>query len=511
MISMTQPLTPRLIELQLIAGADFKIGVAEASKHLGFTPKRLYYLYNIASNSKRGHHAHKRLWQCMIAMNGKFTVTLRGQGETKSYVLDDPAKSLIIPPGYWRVLSEFSPDAVCAVLGSDEYDEAEYIRDYDEFLAWEIERDSVKQVPYLELERYTRLFKYSWMDAMEKVIESGHYIMGAALESFETRFADYCGAKHAIGVASGMDALVLVLKAWDIGPGDEVIVPSHSFVASALAITQCGATPVFVDIEETTYNISPAEIAKAVTEKTKAIVVPHIYGQTADMGSIMAIAKQYSLYVLEDAAQAHGAKCHGQKAGTLGHAAAFSFYPTKNLGALGDGGAITTNDASLADKIKLLRNYGCKEKYRHEILGYNSRLDPIQAALLEVKLEHLDNWNETRRAYAKIYADKLGNVNGIVLPHVPSWAEPVWHVYCVRVPGKRAAFIEHLKANGIGYNVHYPTPIHLQKCYEGLIVSHNLGVTESVCADIVSLPLDPMHSPSEIEYVAMVVKKFFSN
>ena len=281
--------------------------------------------------------------------------------------------------------------------------------------------------------------------------------------AIEMECASYCGAVHAVGVANGLDALHLALRAMDVGPGDEVIVPSNTYIATWLAVSQCGATPVPVEPDARTYNIDPALIEAAITPRTKVILPVHLYGQPADMDPILAIARKHGLRVLEDGAQAHGARYKGQRLGAHGDVVAWSFYPGKNLGAMGDGGAVTTNDPQIADRLRVLRNYGSRVKYVNEVQGYNSRLDPLQATILRVKLSKLDEWNVRRTAIAQRYQQDLANC-GLTLPHVPDWAEPVWHLYVVQ-HAQRDALQKSLADSGIGSLIHYPIPPHLQQAY----------------------------------------------
>eukprot|EP01030_Chromulinospumella_sphaerica_P011488 gene11488-11281_t len=285
------------------------------------------------------------------------------------------------------------------------------------------------KIPFLDLQAINQTQADALQAAFNRVLHKGWFILGEETASFEQQFARYCDSQHCIGVANGLDAIFLILRAYGIGPGDEVIVPSNTFIATWLAVSHCGATPVPVEPDPATYNIDPARIAAAITPRTKAIIAVHLYGQPADMPAIMAVAHQHGLKVVEDAAQAHGARAHGGAVGQLGDAAAFSFYPGKNLGALGDGGAVTTNDAALAERIRTLRNYGSKVKYYNEVAGYNSRLDELQAALLSVKLGQLPADNARRRAIAALYQRELAGIPGLTLPSIPAWAEPVWHLY----------------------------------------------------------------------------------
>lgn len=502
---------PTLIDVQNIINGSGQIGVIEASKHLGFNVKRMYFLHNIKDGSERGAHAHKALSQCMIAMHGSFDIELEGGGQTYSFTLDDPAKALMIPPGYWRSLTGFSNTAVCAVLASHEYSEDDYIRDYPSFLLFDRTKNDVSAVPFVDMKRCYKDLKFDLDLAYEKVMESGFYVCGRELFSFEKNFADLCGAKHCVGVSNGLEAISLTLEAWGINEPDmEVICATNSFVATALGISRAGAKPVLVASDEQTYNICPEAIEAAITSNTKAIALTHLYGQSADMDAINAIAKKHGIKVFEDAAQAHLSEYKGKKCGALGDAAGFSFYPTKNLGAYGDAGAITTNDQALADKIRMLRNYGMKVKYHHDIMGANSRMDEMQAAFLNVKLAKLAEWTDNRRRLAGIYFDELKGVDGLILPHVPEWANPVWHVFAVRVlNGKRDELIQYLEDRNIGCNVHYPIPIHMQKCYQSL--GYKLGdfpSAESSADELISLPLDAYHTEDEIKFVIKAINAF---
>lgn len=348
-------------------------------------------------------------------------------------------------------------------------------------------------IPFLDLKAPYLELKEEIDGAISRVLNSGWYIGGPEVDAFEAEFAAYCQANHAIGVANGLDALHLALQAMDVGPGDEVIVPSNTYIATWLAVSQCGATPVPVEPVEATYNIDPDLIEAAITPRTKVILPVHLYGQPADMDPILAIARKHGLRVLEDGAQAHGARYKGQRLGAHGDAVAWSFYPGKNLGAMGDGGAVTTNDPDIADRIRVLRNYGSRVKYVNEVKGFNSRLDPIQAAVLRVKLQHLDEWNGRRTALAQQYLDGLAG-SGLVLPHVPQWAEPVWHLYIVATPN-RGATQERLAEAGIGTLIHYPIPPHMQAAYTELGLQPDLlPLARRLAQEVLSLPIGP-HMP----------------
>lgn len=343
--------------------------------------------------------------------------------------------------------------------------------------------------------------------AWTTTLQRGHFIMGPALQEFETAFARYCETEDAIGVANGLDALTLILEALGIGPGDEVIVPAHTFIATWLGVTRAGAKPVPVECDAATCNIDPARVAAAINGRTRAIMAVHLYGNPAEMALLQALAAKHGLYLIEDAAQAHGATYHGRKAGSLGIAAGFSFYPTKNLGALGDGGAVTTGDAALARKLRLLRNYGSERKYEHQVAGCNSRLDELQAAILSVKLPRLDELNRQRRAIAQAYSDGLRNLPGVTLPSVAADSAPVWHLYTIRHP-RRDAMIAALAAAGVQALIHYPAPPHLQPAYaEFGLPAGSFPVAEQIAATTLSLPIWPGMSDGQIAEVIGAVRQ----
>lgn len=362
-------------------------------------------------------------------------------------------------------------------------------------------------IPFLDLKAPYLELKQELDEAIARVVSSGWFIGGEEVDQFEAEYAMYCDAAHAVGVANGLDALQLALRAMDVGPGDEVIVPSNTYIATWLAVSQCGATPVPVEPDALTFNIDPALIEAAITPATRVILPVHLYGQSADMDPILAIARKHGLRVLEDGAQAHGARYKGQRLGAHGDAVAWSFYPGKNLGAMGDGGAVTTNDPQLADRIRVLRNYGSRVKYVNEVQGYNSRLDPLQAAILRVKLAHLDEWNARRSAVAARYQQGLEGC-GLTLPHVPDWAEPVWHLYVVQNL-QRDALHKTLADAGVGTLIHYPIPPHLQRAYAQ--VGRGLGafpIAERMADHVLSLPMGPHLLGNQIERVMEHVVTF---
>ncbi|WP_336930540.1 DegT/DnrJ/EryC1/StrS family aminotransferase [Acinetobacter tandoii] len=363
-------------------------------------------------------------------------------------------------------------------------------------------------IPFLDLKAAYLELKAEIDEAILRVTNSGYYVLGPEVEQFEKDFAEYCGANYCIGVANGLDALTLSLRAMGVTQGDEVIVPSNTYIATLLAVSQCGAIPVPVEFNELTYNINPELIESVITPKTKVIIPVHLYGQPVDLDPILEIAEKYGLKVLEDAAQAHGSTYKGKKIGGHGHAVAWSFYPGKNLGALGDGGAITTNDKVLADQLRTLRNYGSAQKYINIEKGYNSRLDPIQAAILGVKLKHLNQWNARRQKIAEMYLLELSGTN-FILPKIIPEANSAWHLFVIRSK-QRDKLQDYLQAHGIQSLIHYPIPPHAQCAYETEL-SHLKGkllLTENVSNEILSLPIGPHLSEESVSYIIDVLKGF---
>lgn len=348
-------------------------------------------------------------------------------------------------------------------------------------------------IPFLDLKAPHQELQAELDAVWVRVRDSGWYILGPEVDAFEQEYAAYCGARHCVGLANGLDALHLALCALGVGAGDEVIVPSNTYIATWLAVSQCGATPVPVEPDPATHNLDPRRIEAAVTPRTKVILPVHLYGQPADLDPILSIARRHGLRVLEDAAQAHGARYKGQRVGAHGDAVAWSFYPGKNLGALGDAGAVTTNDEAVADRLRVLRNYGSRVKYVNEVQGWNSRLDPLQAAILRVKLAHLDAWNARRAEIAALYLRELADC-GVVLPQVPDWAQPVWHLFVIRHP-QRDALQQRLAQVGIQTLIHYPIPPHRQQAYAALGLGDGaLPIAERLANEVLSLPIGP-HLP----------------
>ncbi|WP_445475520.1 DegT/DnrJ/EryC1/StrS family aminotransferase [Methanococcoides methylutens] len=364
------------------------------------------------------------------------------------------------------------------------------------------------KVPFVDLKRQYISIKDEIDTGINNVLENTQFILGENVAAFEEEFAHYCGAKYAIGVASGSDALTLSLKALGIGEGDEVITVPNTFIATVDAISRNNAKPVFVDIDPETYNIDVTKITEKITEKTKAIIPVHLYGQPTDMDPILKIAEEYNLKVIEDACQSHGAEYKNKRVGSLGDVGCFSFYPGKNLGAYGDGGIIVTNKFEMAEKIKMLRNYGQRVKYYHDFIGFNSRLDEVQAMILRKKLKYMDKWNGMRKSHASEYEELLNDLPDVTLPSEQNDRTHVYHLYVIQSP-KRDALQKWLSSNGIATGIHYPVPIHLQQAYRELGYQEgDFPVTEEYAKNILSLPMFPELTTDEVNYVCQRVKEF---
>lgn len=372
------------------------------------------------------------------------------------------------------------------------------------------------RIPILDLTKQYQSIRSEIDAAIQRVVASGHFILGPEVEALEQEIAALCGVKHAIGVASGTDALLLSLRALGIGPGDGVIVPSFTFFATAGVVHNLGATPIFCDIDPHTFNLDPAEVRRVLTASqgprtaVKAVIPVHLYGQMADMDELMALAKEHGLVVIEDAAQAIGAEYRGRRAGAIGHLGCFSFFPTKNLGAYGDGGMVVTNDDQLAERVRMLRVHGSKPKYYHHVVGYNSRLDALQAAILRAKLSHLAEWTSARQRLADHYDELLRDIEGLVLPYRAPDRTHIFHQYTVRVRGgRREALRAYLAERGIGTEVYYPLSLHLQPCFRHLgYKGGDLPESERASQEVLSLPMFPELLPREQEHVADAVRGF---
>jgi len=364
------------------------------------------------------------------------------------------------------------------------------------------------KVPFLDLKAQYQSIREEIADGLQKVLEDTAFAGGPYVAEFEKAFAPYCASQYAVGVGNGTDALWVALIGLGVGPGDEVITAANTFIATAEAISFCGAKPVFVDVQPQTFNMDPAAFEAAITPRTKAVIPVHLYGQTADMEPILAIARKHNLWVIEDASQAHGAEYQGKPAGSLGQAGCFSFYPGKNLGAYGEAGGVVTNDTALVEKMRMFRDHGQRQKYYHGMVGWNARMDGFQGAVLSVKLKHLPAWTEARRAHARRYNELLANVPGVTTPTEMPWAKHVYHIYAILVDN-RDALMKTLADEGVATGIHYPIPLHLQEAYQDL--GYHAGqfpVAEALAARQVSLPMYAELTDAQIEHVAAVIKAF---
>lgn len=464
----------------------------------------IYYVFQANRSKVLTAHQMRKEWQAFI--QSVCIVKTPGNIDTEDkFFQNNPADYLIALAGQAiqaKVLTrdkqfiQYCPTAVSI----------------EDFWAWANERDD-RKIPFLDLQEINLRRHHVLEQAFDRTMASGWYILGNEVRAFEKEFATYCGAKHCIGVANGLDALTLILAAYKylgvMQEGDEVIVPANTYIATILAVSHNRLTPVLVEPDIHTYNADPTLIEAAITPRTRAILTVHLYGQPADMDLILDIARRYGLKVIEDAAQAHGARYKGRRVGCLGDAAGFSFYPGKNLGALGDGGAVTTNNDTLAECIQALRNYGSRVKYHNLYKGFNSRLDEVQAAFLREKLRHLDTENAHRCEMAKAYLDGLSDAPHLVLPFVPEWAQPVWHLFVIRHP-LRDALHRHLTASGIGSLIHYPIPPHKQAAFPEWNHLH-FPISETIHREVLSLPINPCIDVSDIAKVNFAIRSFCEN
>ncbi|MCC8112974.1 MAG: DegT/DnrJ/EryC1/StrS family aminotransferase [Bacteroidales bacterium] len=516
-----QSVTPYIIEIPRVCDPRGNLSFLQRPGCMPFDVKRVYYLYDVPCDSERGGHSHRRLQQVLIAITGAFDVNVDDGTKVTTYHLNRPYQGLYLPSGMWRTLDNFTSGAVCVVLASEIYDEEEYVRDYDEFKSLSKARrtetkpeNKKKHYPFLDLGLVNQPYKQALKDAACRVIENGCYIGGPEVEGFEKEIAQLCQVPHAIGVSNGLDALRLILRGYiELGRlryGDEVIVPGDTFVASVLAISDNGLVPVFADVDINTKNLDAEAVRRVVTPRTRAIMPVHLYGRVSWNEELGKIVKENQLLVIEDNAQAIGAKSPipglfgTSMTGGLGHAAGMSFYPTKNLGALGDGGIITTHDAELARVVTALRNYGSDRQYHNKYAGLNCRLDPIQAAMMRVKLPYLARDNKHRQAIAKIYNDEIKNA-AVLLPSYGG-DDCVWHQYVVLVED-RDGFRKYLLDNGVETGVHYPRAPFDQPCYEEYAEADCPNATR-ICAECVSLPINSSMTEDDAHEIAAIVNSY---
>jgi dTDP-4-amino-4,6-dideoxygalactose transaminase len=503
-----------------------------------FDVKRFFFIDNVPAHGKRGAHAHQFVKQCLICVRGSIQVLVDNGTDKQTIVLDSSSQGLVLQEMVWSEQTYLEPESSLLVLASETYDEGEYLRDYTVFSSMAAQMrapqlaaptghvkvtqggfaDKSKEnrgtnahalpvISSLDL-RPSKDMLQDMVDACTDVIQSGHFVLGPQVVAFEADWAAYCEARHAVGVGSGLDAVLLMLKAANLPPGGGVIVPANTYIATIMGVKLAGLTPVLVEPDAATHNVDPALVAASVCSTTVAILAVDLYGQPAQVGELRRIAADNGLKLFCDAAQSHGAKVCGRKAASLYDACAFSFYPSKNLGAVGEAGAVVTGDAVLADRVRMLRNYGSRTRYFNEELGINSRLDTIQAAMLRRKLMSLDADNMRRAQLAACYVRELESVAWLQLPTVFDDVEPVWHQFVVRCTA-RDALQRHLAAHGVQTLIHYPVPPHLSQCMRDMNArAGDFPVTEQLAGTVLSLPIGPHLSVGDVVTVCECVKSF---
>ncbi len=505
-----------IIDLPHIFDPNGDLTVVENTDKYPFSLQRVFYLYDVPADSERGGHSHHKAQELIVAVSGSFDVTLHDGHRRQTFHLDRPYKALYIPAGVWRTLSDFSSGSVCLVLTSEKYDEADYVRSFTDFMRLTADKTApAKHYPFLDLAVCNAPYISELRDAAISVIDSGRYIGGGEVAALERDLCSLTGTPFAVGVSNGLDALRLIFRAYiELGrlhPGDEVIVPANTYIASVLSVTDCGLTPVFVEPDPATLNLDSCIVEAAITPRTRAVLPVHLYGRACWDETLADVVRRHDLIVVEDNAQAIGAEARadglfGSRAtGGLGHAAAFSFYPTKNIGALGDAGAVTTFDEQLARTVRALANYGSDRRYHNIYTGLNCRLDPIQAAMIRVKLRHIDDKTAHRRLIASIYSEEITNPK-VTLPLRDDPDSAVWHQYVVRT-ADRDAFRRYLLDRGVETDVHYAVPPHLQPCY-ARYASLSLPVTCAIADTVVSLPVSTCTTVSDARAIASIINTY---
>lgn len=510
---------PRIIDIPRVCDPRGNLSFLQRPGCLPFDVRRVYYLYDTPCDSERGGHSHRHLQQLLIAVTGSFDVNVDDGTQVKTFTLNRPYQGLYLPCGLWRTLSNFTSGAVCLVLASDLYDEAEYVRDYYEFRALaeaKIKAETVKaHYPFLDLGKLNEPYRQAMKDAACRVIDSGRYIGGQEVENLEKDIAAMCQVPYAIGVSNGLDALRLILRAYielgNLKPGDEVIVPGDTYIATVLAVTDNGLKPVFADVDLATSNFTADSLRAVATKRTRAIMPVHLYGRVSWDAELANLVQKKGWLVIEDNAQSMGARSlvpglfGTHEAGGLGHAAGTSFYPTKNIGALGDAGIITTHDPDLAQAVKALRNYGSEQQYHNQYAGLNCRLDPIQAAMLRVKIPYLGRENKHRQALAHIYDQEINNP-AVSKPKMGA-EDCIWHQYVVRVKN-REDFRSYLSDNGVETAIHYPVAPFDQPCYAEYAAEAKCPNAEIVAAQCVSLPISSCTSEEDAHEIAKIINSY---
>ena len=537
----------------------------EMDDRLPFEVKRVYWLHALSAGEERGKHAHRETQQLLISMSGRIVITLDDGIATSKHLLENPTRALWIPSGLWRDLVVLDEQAVLLSMASTHFDEADYIRDYGAFQRFaddqrikklgfnnqsggsanrgkahlrplsrtpnpashplpDVHSTDLMQsnlsaataryasppavIPFLDVAGLLEADRDELIQTFARIFDSGRFVMGPELAAFEQEFAAYCGTKYAVGVGNGLDALYLAIIALGIGAGDEVIVPAHTFVATWLAITRCGATPIAVEPDAHSCLVNAEAVAKKLSPRTRAVVAVHLYGSIAGINDIKALCHEHGVSLIEDAAQAHGAVRGGVRAGNFGTVGCFSFYPSKNLGAFGDGGAIVTNDFALASAVRKFRNYGSTVRYQHEVEGINSRLDDLQAAFLRVRLRRLDIENRRRQRIAQIYLMRLADTAGLQLPIGIDDGSHVWHLFVVQTP-LRDALQKYLSAHGCETLIHYPNPVYRLAPFVAFSPAGE-SAADRIATRVLSLPMGPNLRDADIEMVCQHVVAFFN-
>ena len=509
-----------IIDLPRRIGENGCLTEVENTSVVPFDIKRVYYIYDLPADTGRGGHSHYECESLLVAVSGSFDVTLHDGCKQKTVTLDRPYKALYRRKGIWSTLSNFSSGAVCLSINSEKYDEADYVRDFADFMRLTSGKcgRGKPRYPFLDLATVNAPYMEALQKAACEVIRSGYYVGGPQVEALEQKMCEVCQTPYAVAVSNGLDALRLMLRGYmemgRLAPGDEVIVPADTYIATVLAVTDNGLKPVFVDTELDTFNISAAAIEAAITPRTKAVLLVHLYGRVCWEEDMNEIAKKHNLLILEDTAQAIGAMSANTgifgayAAGGLGHASGMSFYPTKNVGALGDAGIVTTHDAELARLVRSLRDYGRSGTYANEYKGLNCRMDPIQAAMLMVKLPYLEQENNHRRRLADIYDEMITNAL-VVKPKNDCndfQLNPVWHQYVIMVKD-RERFREYLLSHGVETGVHYPIPPHKQQCYSEY--NHlSMPNAERIAEEVVSLPISTCTSEQDAHEISEIINNW---
>ena len=493
-------LKPKKFKIKKIVKDQKTIRVIEKGEKFDFSFQRNYIINNHNINNFSGFHAHKKLYQLVFCIRGKVKIVLDDKISSFSYELDNPDFAVIIPPGYWRIL-KLSKNSIVSVLASSVFHRNDYIKNYDKL-------KNHKKIDFNGVEECNNILKNKFINLLDSSLRENQLVLGKSVDKFEKKFSSFINSKFSISCGNGHDAILLILRALNISKNHEVLVPSNSFIASALAVTNAGADVKFVDCNSEDYGVCIDDLKKKITKKTKALIVVHLYGIPDNIEKLVEFCRKNKIYLIEDSSQAHGAKVGPKKIGNFGIASAFSFYPTKNLGALGDGGCITTNSFKLYSKLKALRNYGKNENSNFKFLGVNSRLDSIQAEFLIQKLRYIENWNTKRSNIANCYFEGLKNINEIVLPSYSKNIKPVWHIFPIRCLTKRNQLINYLRNYGIETAIHYEIPIHKTNVYKSKL---KLSNSERNGKQLISLPMHPFLSKKDINYITSKINKFYKN